>query len=108
MADVFVSPSRKEGFSLSHAEALCCGLPLLTSTRINLAPQLKEVNAAVLAPPAARPLAEAMKRLEASPELRRDIGRRGQAWFKANCDPGRAGELFREFYQGLLEDHHKC
>ena len=108
MADVFVSPSRKEGFSLSHAEALCCGLPLLTSTKINLAPQLREADAAFLVPPAARPLAEAMKKLEAEPELRRDIGRRGQAWFRANCDPERAGELFREFYQRLLEDHHRC
>ena len=108
MADVFVSPSRKEGFSLSHAEALCCGLPLLTSTRINLAPQLREVDAAFLVPPAARPLAKAMKKLEAEPQLRADLGRRGQAWFQANCDPKRAGELFREFYQSVLEDHHKC
>jgi glycosyltransferase involved in cell wall biosynthesis len=108
MADVFVSPSRKEGFSLSHAEALCCGLPLLTSTKINLAPQLREADAAFLVPPAARPLAEAMKKLEAEPQLRANLGRCGQAWFQANCDPDRAGELFREFYQGILENPHKC
>ena len=64
----------------------CCGLPLLTSTKINLAPQLKEVDAAFLVPPAARPLAEAMKRLEAEPQLRANLGRRGQV-LRTFCVP---------------------
>jgi glycosyltransferase involved in cell wall biosynthesis len=103
MADVFVSPSRKEGFGIAIAEALFCGLPVLTSTRINLAPELSEAEAAVLVPLAAGPLALAMARLEAEPELRASLGRRGQAWFQANCDPERAGEKFRGFYQDLLK-----
>ncbi len=105
MADLFVSPSRKEGFGIALAEAMSCSLPVLTSTRINLAPQLREADAAFLVPPATGPLAEALTRLEAEPDLRAGLGRHGKAWFELNCDPNRAGTRFVDFYQSILDKH---
>ncbi len=37
MANMFVSPSRWEAFSIAQAEAMACGLPVVTSTKVNLA-----------------------------------------------------------------------
>jgi len=102
LADVFVSPSRWEAFSIAQAEAMAVGLPAVASTKGNLAPDLREANAALLTPPAVEPLAKAIAALEASQELRRALGRRGKAWVEANCNPDLAGPRFREFYQSIL------
>lgn len=102
MADVFVSPSRHEAFGITLIEAMRCGLPLVTSTHLNLAPDLKAAKAALLAPLAARQIAHAVASLEADPELRQALAGRGKAWAEQNCDPDRAGERFRVFYQSIL------
>jgi len=103
MADLFVSPSRWDAFSIAHAEALALGLPLVTSNKINMAQDLREADAALLTPLAVEPLAKAICSLEADEELRRTLGNRGKAWAELNCNPERAGLLFREFYQAILE-----
>ena len=105
-ADVFVSPSRWEAFSVAHVEALACGLPLVTSNTIAMAPELSRTNAALLVPPRAQPLAEALSRLEKDRELLRALGDRGRMWTEMNCSPERAGTRFLEFYQTIL-DHHR-
>ena len=103
MADVFVSPSRWEAFSIAQAEAMAVGLPVVTSTEVNLAMDLREVDAALLIPLAVEPLTKAIATLGADLEQRRALGRRGKAWMEANCNPDRAGHRFREFYQAILE-----
>ena len=103
MADLFVSPSRWEAFNIAQAEAMAVGLPVLTSTKVNLAPELGEADAAVLVPPAVRPLTRAIGALEADPERRRALGAQGKAWADRNCDPDRAGVRFAEFYHSILE-----
>jgi glycosyltransferase involved in cell wall biosynthesis len=103
MADLFVSPARWDAFSVAHAEALALGLPLVTSDRIAMAADLREADAALLAPLAVEPLAKAICSLEADQELRRTLGNRGKAWAEMNCNPDRAGLLFREYYQSILD-----
>ena len=103
LADVFVSPSRWEAFSIAQAEAMAIGLPVVTSTKVNLALDLREADAALLTPLAAEPLAKAIATLEANNERRRALGNRGQAWMERNCAPDRAGVRFLEFYQAILD-----
>jgi glycosyltransferase involved in cell wall biosynthesis len=103
-ADLFVSPSRWEAFSLAQAEALASALPMATSSTIDLAEDLREADAAVLVPPAAGPLAKAIAMLEADRERRQALAKRGKAWADRNCDPDRAGTRFREFYQSILDE----
>lgn len=103
MADLFVSPSRWEAFSIAQAEAMAMGLPVVTSTKVNLAPELRETDAALVVPPEPEPLARAIAALEADRERRRAVGERGKAWMERNCNPERAGARFLQFYQSILE-----
>jgi glycosyltransferase involved in cell wall biosynthesis len=103
MGDVFVSPSRWEAFSIALAEAMMAGLPVVTSTRVNLAEELREADAALLTPPAVGPLAKALATLVADRERRRALANRGKAWAEKYCNPGRAGPRFLEFYQSILK-----
>jgi len=103
MADVFVSPSRYEAFNIAQAEAMAAGLPVVTSTATSLAPELRVAGAAILAPLAVEPLAQAIATLEADPDLRRIMGSRGRRWVEMNCSPRQAGERFRRFYESILE-----
>jgi glycosyltransferase involved in cell wall biosynthesis len=103
MADVFVSPSRWEAFSIAQAEAMAVGLPVVTSTGVNLAPVLREADAALLTPLEADSLAKAIATLEGDQERRRALGNRGRAWMQANCNPDLAGLRFRDFYLSILE-----
>jgi glycosyltransferase involved in cell wall biosynthesis len=105
MADLFVSPSRWEAFSIAQAEAMAIGLPVVTSTNVNLASELREADAALLTPPTAELLAKALATLAADAERRQALGKRGKAWMERNCDPARAGARFLEFYQSVLESN---
>jgi glycosyltransferase involved in cell wall biosynthesis len=103
LADVFVSPSRWEAFSIAQAEAMACGLPVVTSTKVNLALELRETDAALLTPPRVELLAKALASLVADGERRHALGKRGKAWVERSCDPAHAGARFLEFYQSVLE-----
>lgn len=103
MADLFVSPSRWEAFNIAQTEAMAVGLPVVTSMKVNLAPELREADAALLTPLAVEPLAKAISLLGADRELRQTLGKRGKAWAETNCNPERAGLLFQEFYQAILK-----
>jgi glycosyltransferase involved in cell wall biosynthesis len=108
MADLFVSPSRWEAFSVAQAEALMLGLPLVTSNRITIAQDLGEADAAVMVPVSPEPLRSAIASLAADPERRRALGTRARAWAQKNCDPDRAGVRFQEFYQAMLEKKRRA
>ena len=103
MANMFVSPSRWEALSIAQAEAMAIGLPVVTSTEVNLALDLREADAALLTPLAVEPLAKAIATLEADGEGRQALAKRGQAWVRKNCDPDHAGPRFQQFYQAILE-----
>jgi len=100
---VAFTPARWDAFSVAHAEVLALGIPLVTSDRITMAQDLRDADAARLCPLAVEPLAEAIRSLEADPQRRQELGRRGKAWAELNCNPDRAGVRFREFYQAVLQ-----
>jgi glycosyltransferase involved in cell wall biosynthesis len=105
LADLFVSPSRWEAFSIAQAEAMAIGLPVVTSTKVNLASELREADAALLTPLNAELLAKALASLAVDAEARQALSERGKAWMERNCDPGRAGARFLDFYQSILESN---
>jgi glycosyltransferase involved in cell wall biosynthesis len=82
LADLFVFPSRYEGFGLPPLEAMACGVPVVTTT----AASLPEVvgNAALLVPPGdAEALTAALRRGLTDAGLRADL--RGRGMERARC-----------------------
>ena len=68
-ADVFVLPSRNESFGMVAAEAAAAGTPVIVTDRCGVAALLGE-RAAMIVPPEAERLREAIVRLLADPALR--------------------------------------
>jgi UDP-glucose:(heptosyl)LPS alpha-1,3-glucosyltransferase len=75
-ADVYVSPSREDSFGLPVAEAMACGLPVITSEFAGIADYIQDgVDGLILRKPRDRhTLAQLIARLHADPNLRRNLG----------------------------------
>jgi glycosyltransferase involved in cell wall biosynthesis len=77
--DVFVLPSRFEGFPQAVVEALLAELPVVASDVGSVSESVIDGETGFLVPPDDAPaLAEALRRLQDDPELRRELGRRGR------------------------------
>jgi UDP-glucose:(heptosyl)LPS alpha-1,3-glucosyltransferase len=85
-ADVYVSPSHEDSFGLPVAEAMACGLPVITSAFAGVAGQIHHgVDGFVVPDPKdARLLAHLLERLHRDLDFRRYVGeaaaRTAQDW----------------------------
>jgi UDP-glucose:(heptosyl)LPS alpha-1,3-glucosyltransferase len=85
-SDLYVSPSREDSFGLPVAEAMACGLPVITSVRAGVSELVQDrVNGFVLSDPSdSRTLAQLIYTLHESRELCQEIGdaatSAAQAW----------------------------
>ena len=75
-ADVYVSPSKEDSFGLPVAEAMACGLPVVTSVCAGVADLIHDgVDGFVLRDPRdTQALSQLIKRLQAESDLRHKIG----------------------------------
>jgi glycosyltransferase involved in cell wall biosynthesis len=97
-ADVFVFPSRYEGFGMPVLEAMACGAPTITSSVSSL-PEVAGDAALLVDPDDADALGKAMIRLLSDEELRADFRRRGLERAKLFTWEGaalRTSALYRE------------
>jgi glycosyltransferase involved in cell wall biosynthesis len=77
-ADLCVLASRAEGFPVAPLEAMACGLPIVGSdipAMRNILQQGSASGGLIVAREDPQSLAEALQRLLANPDLRRDLGR---------------------------------
>jgi glycosyltransferase involved in cell wall biosynthesis len=102
VADAFVHPSRWDGFAISVAEALACGIPTVISNRMNIAADLGVHDAVSIAELRPGSLSEKMAELMERPEERERLSRNGIAWVSKFCSRETVGARFAEFYSMLL------
>lgn len=81
-ADVFVNPTRAEGFGFTNAEAQGHGVPVISS-RLGAIPEVVEDGrtGVLVAPDDPPALLAAMRRMAAEPAWRRDLGAAGRERF---------------------------
>jgi glycosyltransferase involved in cell wall biosynthesis len=75
-ASIFAFPSLDEGFGMPVLEAMAAGVPVLTSNRSAL-PEVAGDAALLVNPESIEEMAQALRELAGSEELRRDLARRG-------------------------------
>jgi glycosyltransferase involved in cell wall biosynthesis len=79
-ARMFLLPSLWEGFGIPIVEAMACGTPVLTSN-VTCLPEIAGDAAVIVDPHSVDSIAEGIARLDASPELRSTLIKRG--WHRA-------------------------
>lgn len=77
-ADIFVLPSRSEGFPVTVLEACASGLPVVITDRCNF-PEIKTYGAGLEVPCMEFPLYEALISLLANDEQRKEMGNKGKS-----------------------------
>jgi glycosyltransferase involved in cell wall biosynthesis len=102
-SDVFVLPTREEGFGLVLAEAQACGVPVV-STRIGPTRQVvADGETGVLVPvDDVSSLTEAVMSLLADPDLRKTMGERGRERARRLFSHERFAREMEELYESQL------
>jgi len=78
--NVFALPSKSENFGIAVLEAVAAGVPTLISPHVNLAPQLRAANAALIAPPTKHDTADGLARILTEPGLSQHLSQSGRTF----------------------------
>lgn len=101
-ATAFVFPSLYEGFGMPPLEAMACGIPVLTSGEASL-PEVTGDCAVICDAYSVRDIAKGLYRLYKSPDLRKDLSRRGLERAKTFTWEKSAEKLY-EIYKELADE----
>jgi glycosyltransferase involved in cell wall biosynthesis len=104
--DVFVHPSRWEGFGLVFLEAMASGLPVV-ATNVSAIPEIVVHNRTgyLVEPDTSSDLAEAMKRLARNADLRDKFGKAGRERTEAEFSVDTMISKYDDFYNRVLETY---
>lgn len=94
-------PSYQENFGISLVEAMACGVPVLVSPQVNLAPEIATAGAGWVTPSNPQTLTETLKEALGNEQERHRRGHNGRKLANRFSDKTVAAELIR-LYQSLL------
>lgn len=101
--DVFVLPSRQEGFPLAVVEAMLAGVPVVASDVGSVGEAVVEAETGFLVPPDdPAALSERLRHVIADPELARKLGDSGRERARANFTAETMARSFEELYRAIL------
>lgn len=103
-SDIFVFPTRSEMMPRAVIEPMLIGKPVIASAVDGILDLIQNRKTGILVQPGnVKELAEAICELIENPSLARELGLAGQKYILDFCSPERVGELFRDFYQSILD-----
>jgi glycosyltransferase involved in cell wall biosynthesis len=97
-ADLWALPSHTENFGVAAVEALAAGRATILSSSINIAPEAAKEGATFLVTPDVDSVFQALDKLMADSERRRELGLRAREFAK-RYDWGVVGPLLVEMYR---------
>lgn len=102
-ADVFVLPSRQEGFSMAILEAMANQLPVLITDKCHM-DFVGEVGAGVVCSDSIAEVTDGLRQiLSLSDQQRQNYGERGREWVRDNCTWTAIGQQLEETYRSLVK-----
>ncbi len=102
-ADLFVFPSRLEGFGMVVAEAMACGAPVVSSNAASL-PEVVGDAGLLAAPDDVEGFAAQVARLAQDEALRGELGRQGRARVRSLFSWEQAAEITLAAYRRVVEE----
>jgi glycosyltransferase involved in cell wall biosynthesis len=106
-ASVFVLPStdsRQEGYGMVLAEAMACGVPVVTTTAVGMASAIRDNNAGLVVPPGnVQELAQSIGLLLCNQELSKQMGMNGRDLVKESFSNAKVNEGYQQVYLSCLK-----
>ncbi len=100
-ADVFVLPSRSEGFSVAVLEALAAGCPVIVTEACNF-PQVTKAGVGKVIPAGVEPLRQALAEMLSDDEQRRSMGVRARKFVEDEFDWTTIAARMSSVYEDVL------
>lgn len=100
-AQIFVTPTYSEGFSMSVLEAMAAGLPSVLTTGCNF-PEAEVAGAAIITPIASEPFADGLVRLLSDPDAARAMGHKARSLVLDRYTWEQAARRTVDIYTALL------
>ncbi len=105
--DMFVFPSRYEPFGMVVTEAMATGLPVITASTTGAAEVIDPESGVVICDPEdTKSLAEAMKKLQTNPELRKNMGQAARFVAQQHTWQSKA-KLYVDIFESFLNPETK-
>lgn len=102
-ADIFILPSRSEGFPISILEAMALGKPVITSHRGGIREMVSDGRNGILVEPYSEQIASAILYLHRNADIRREISR-NNLQDAARFDWNLAVDKYIDIYQQVLKE----
>ena len=104
-ADIFVFPSHRENFGMAAAEALSCGVPVVTSDAVGIAGDIREARAGLVVDRTPEGFTEGLMSLLRNEELRVSMGVAGRGLVARRYAPGVVAEAMIKVYEEVVREN---
>ena len=101
-SDIFILPSYSENFGLTILEAMICGLPVITTNKVNIWREIRNSEAAEIIPCEANKLEQALAKLILYPDIRNKYASNGINLVKQKYDWNSVVDDYIHAYQTIL------
>jgi glycosyltransferase involved in cell wall biosynthesis len=102
-ATVFVLPSYSENFGIAAAEAMAAGVPTILSEGVAIAEYSVASQAALIVPPQAKAIADALELVLKDRELRKRLSNNGRALCQERFSVNAVGMALKDLYDSVLD-----